>query len=518
MRLTQGLQRAAWLSPSVTATIFGERRRTWSEIFARVQRLAGALVALGLKPGDRVYALAANSDYYVEYYYAVIWAGGVVVPGNTRWAGPEHDFAIADSGSTILFVDGHHHAVLSTLQTAAGLPTICMDVPDVPHHHLDIEALIEQYEPVAELSGAGDDLMSIFYTGGTTGRSKGVMLSHNSLAINYMCSTLVRPIRHDAIFLHSAPMFHLADAAMLFGITNTAGTHAIIPQFSAAAMVDIIERERVNIIVVVPTMFSMLGEYLANSPADLTSVTRVSYGAAPISEDLLHKGMRFFPNAEFAQAYGQTELSPAATVLESQFHDAGGSFGHSKLRSAGRALPFVDIQIWSENGEPLAVGEVGEIVVDSPGRMLGYWNQPELTELAIVNGWLKTGDAGYFDADGFLYVVDRVKDMIISGGENIYCAEVENALASHSSVQECAVIGVPDDHWGERVHAVIRLKPGTEADEGQIIAHCRKLIATYKCPRSIAFFEQPLPLSAAGKILKTELRKPYWNDAAKRVS
>lgn len=518
MRLTQSLRRAAWLTPDVTATIFGDRRRTWAEVHDRVRRLAGALVAHGMQPGDRAYALAVNSDYYVEYYYAVLWAGGVVVPGNTRWASPEHDYAIADSASSFLFIDGHHIGILDELPAARGLKIICMGEAGTSAGQLAMETLIGDHEPIDDRSGHDHALVGIFYTGGTTGRSKGVMLSHYSLAASFMSGALVRPMRLDAIFLHSAPMFHLADAAMLFGITNIGGTHAIIPQFTPKGFVEAIERERVTLITVVPTMLAMLGEYLGRVPADLSSVQRVSYGAAPITVPLLRQAMQLFSNAEFAQAYGQTELSPSATILEGRFHDRDGPFGETKLRSAGRPLPFVEIQIRDENGHELPTGEVGEIVVHSPGCMLGYWNQPELTAETIVDGWLRTGDAGYFDADGFLYVVDRVKDMVISGGENVYCAEVENALASHPAIQECAVIGVPDDHWGERVHAVVRLKDGTSADEAEIIGHCRNLIAAYKSPRSIDFTCQPLPLSGAGKILKTELRKPYWNDKQRRVN
>jgi long-chain acyl-CoA synthetase len=236
------------------------------------------------------------------------------------------------------------------------------------------------------------------------------------------------------------------------------------------------------------------------------------YGASPISTAALQATMKFLPNAKFCQAYGQTELSPGATVLDHDDHLAG------RLRSAGRPLPCVDLRIVDEDMRSLPTGEVGQVVVRGPNVMLGYWNQPELTAETIVDGWLKTGDAGYLDPEGYLFLVDRVKDMIVSGGENVYSSEVENALLAHDEVLQCAVIGVPDERWGERVHAVLFVRPGSSVTEDDLVAHCRPLIANYKRPKSFELRYEPLPLSGVGKILKTELRKAFWGEGDRRIA
>jgi long-chain acyl-CoA synthetase len=371
--------------------------------------------------------------------------------------------------------------------------------------------------PLADVCGQDDALAALFYTGGTTGRSKGVMLSHRSLISTFLCSSATAPNPDDAIFLHSPPMFHLADAAMVIGMTMIGATHVVVPFFSAENVAKAIEAERVTDIVLVPTMFGMLREFAASHPVNLTSVRNVTYGASPISETLLRQAMEMFPNAQFKQAYGQTELSPTATMLTPEFHKVSED-GKSYLRSAGRAIVGVDVKIVDEAMTERPLGEVGEIAVRSPGAMLGYWNLPELTRQTLVDGWVRTGDAGYMDEDGFVYLVDRVKDMIVSGGENVFSAEVENALAAHEHVVECAVIGVPDDKWGERVHAIVRLRGEVILSQEDLITHCRTLIAGYKCPRSVEFRAEALPLSGAGKILKTELRKPYWPEDGRRIN
>jgi long-chain acyl-CoA synthetase len=295
------------------------------------------------------------------------------------------------------------------------------------------------------------------------------------------------------------------------------GTHVIVPFFSPENFARAVEAEHVTDIVLVPTMFAMLREHAADHPVDFTSVLKVAYGASPISEALLIQAMAMFPNAAFRQAYGQTELSPVATILTHEFHKVSPG-GKSYLRSAGRAIVGVDVAIVDEAMNEQSLGDVGEIAVRSPGAMLGYWNLPDLTAQTLVDGWVRTGDAGYMDEEGFVYLVDRVKDMIVSGGENVFSAEVENAIGAHEHVVECAVIGVPDARWGERVHAIVRLRGAAKVSADELIAHCRALIAGYKCPRSVEFRSQPLPLSGAGKILKTELRKPWWPEGGRAIN
>jgi long-chain acyl-CoA synthetase len=518
MHLTQGLHRSAQIKPDGLATVFGERRRTWSEVKERVARFAAGLVALGLRRGDRVAVIAFNSDRYIEAYFAVWWAGGVIVPGNTRWALAEHVHAIGDSGASLLLVDRGFAAMAAPIVEACGVRAcVFLDDGDAPDGLTSAEDLIAGFAPAADACRRDHDLAALFYTGGTTGRSKGVMLSHHSLISNILCTLATVPMSADTVFLHSPPMFHLSDGSRIIGVTMMGGTHVIVPFFSPESVVAAIAAHGVTEAVFVPTMFGMLREYAKNHPVDFTSLRLVAYGASPISEALLRQAIEMFPNAQFRQAYGQTELSPAATILEPRFHRSSAG-GKSYLRSAGRAIVGVDVKIVDEAMAERALGEIGEIAVRSPGAMLGYWNLPELTAATLVDGWVRTGDAGYMDEEGFVYLVDRVKDMIVSGGENVFSAEVENALSAHPHVVECAVIGVPDDKWGERVHAVVRLRGGTSVSEEDIIDHCRTLIAGYKSPRSVEFRNEPLPLSGAGKILKTELRKPYWPEDGRRIN
>ncbi len=519
IQITQGLHRSAALFPDRIATVFGSRRRTWREVEDRVGRLAAGLVSLGVAPGDRVSVLALNSDRYIEIYLAIAWAGAVVVPGNVRWALPEHVHGIEDSGADLLFVDAHFAAMAESIAAATPLrATIYADDGEVPTGMVDYEQLIASNVPLPDRCGRDHELAAIFYTGGTTGRSKGVMLSHHSLIVNYLNTMITMGIggRHH-IYLHSPPMFHLADAGMVFGVTLTGGTHVVISHFTPQGLVDAVAAERVTDMVLVPTMIGMLRDHVVVHGGDLSSIENLSYGASAISETLLRQAIELLPNASIRQCYGQTETSSSAVVLAAEYHTLDPA-GAARLRSAGQAMVGVLLRIADENLQDVPRGQVGEVLIRTPGAMLGYWNQPELTAQTLVDGWLRTGDAGYLDDDGFLFLVDRVKDMIVSGGENVYSAEVENALASHEAIRECAVIGVPDDRWGERVHAILCLYPDRAAQADEIIAHCKRLIAGYKCPRSVEFRADPLPLSGAGKVLKTALREPYWQAARRNIA
>lgn len=517
MYITQGLHRSLQINRNAMSTLCGDRRRTWSETADRVARLAGGLTALGVSKGDRIGILAVNSDRYLEAYYAIAWAGAVVVPGNIRWSEAEHCYAFRDAGTRILIVDRLFSSLLPAFADLAFDVVIFMDDGEAPEGTVGFEDLIEGSDPAPDMCGSDDELVGIFYTGGTTGFPKGVMLSHRSIISSFLCSTALTYRGENPVFLHSAPMFHLADASCVYGVTMTGGSHVMLPLFSPGGVVDAIIEDGVNSIVLVPTMFAMIDQHLRENPADLSGVTHITYGASPISESLLRRAIEMFPNARFSQAYGQTELSPVATVLEPHYHALSGPYS-GKLRSAGRAAPGIDVRIVDEDMNEVAAGQTGEIAVRSPGCMLGYWNQPELTAQTIVDGWLRTGDAGYMDEDGFVFVVDRVKDMIISGGENVFSAEVENALASHPAVLECAVIGVPDERWGERVHAIVRLRDAMTTNVEELTEHCQSLIARYKCPRSFDIWSEPLPISGTGKILKTELRKPYWGDQQRAIA
>ena len=507
MQLTQSLRRNEMLYADRAATIFADRETCWSELGARVARLAGSLHAKGARPGDRVAILALNSDRYLEVYYALAWSGCIAVPCNTRWAAAEIEHAISESQPALVFVDAHFAAYAETF-ARSGIAVIGMDEAAGAD---SLEHLVNTGERLPDRCGSGGDLAGIFYTGGTTGRSKGVMLSHANLLTNFLLLQAVAPYDADTVFLHTPPMFHLADATHLFGLSMLGATHVILPGFEANAAIDAIERHGITAMVLVPTMIGMLCEALRDRPADMSSVRRLTYGASPISAALLERALTALPNARFCQAYGQTELSPCATVLDHEAHLAG------RLDSAGRPLPTVDVRIVDGAMRDVPRGEVGEIVARGPCAMIGYWRQPEATAATVVDGWVRTGDAGRFDAEGFLYLVDRVKDMIVSGGENVYSAEVESALLRHPEILQCAVIGIPDERWGEAVHAVLQVRAGSTVTPAELAAHCEPLIANYKRPRSWALRRESLPLSGVGKIMKTELRRGFWEGRARNI-
>ncbi len=518
MYSTQGLHRAAQQQPDAIAVRFAGRARSYKEFGARVARLAGALQSLGMAPGDRVAMLSLNSDLYLEYQFGVWWGGGVVNPCNSRWSAAEIIFSLHDSASSLLIVDDAFTAMAAQiLQEVSSIGhVIYAGQGDTPPGMLDYEALVRAATPVDDRCRRGDDLAGVFYTGGTTGFPKGVMLSHGNLcasALAGMAEGLAGPGR---VYLHAAPMFHLADMAFSMMHALSGNTHAFVPGFASEAVLASITRDRVTDVLLVPTMIQMLVDHPAmHAGPDLGSLKRIYYGASPISEALLDRAMAALPGVEFVQAYGMTELSPIATVNHAWHHTIEGRKA-GKLRSAGRATVGTEVRIVDGDGVEVARGEVGEVVVRGANVMLGYWNNPAQTAAAVRNGWMHTGDGAYMDAEGYIFIVDRIKDMIISGAENIFSAEVENAIAGHAGVAACAVIGIPHAVWGETVHAVIVAKPGAAPAADDIIAHCKALIAGYKCPRSIAFVDQ-LPLSGAGKILKNKLREPFWSDQQRGV-
>ena len=521
MYLTQGLKRAIQIKAGVVATSDAGRDHTWRELGDRIARLAGAMQGLGLKTGDRAAVLSLNSDRYLEFLYASIWAGGVFVPVNTRLAAPEVAFWLQDSESTLLFVDANFAPMAAELAASGQIPTIEHIVymgDDTPPEGMHAyESLLSAADPVADAERGYEDLAGIFYTGGTTGRSKGVMLSHRNLVFNtFNCIPALR-FEEDARWLHAAPMFHIADCLAIFGITQVAGLHIFIPAFTPDGVLAAIESHRITDTLLVPTMCNMVVNHPDVETRDLASLRRITYGASPMPEAVVMRALQVIPQCEFRHAYGQTECAPLSTLNGPEAHVVEGPLAY-KFRSAGRAALGVEVRIVDDDGVEVPRGEVGEITVRGPNVMQGYWRQPELTAAALKDGWMHSGDGGRMDDDGYVYVVDRMKDMIITGGENVYSAEVEDAVHGHPAVAECAVIGVPDAKWGERVHAIVRLKDGEVLIDEDLMAHCHTLIAGFKCPRSVTFRESPLPLSGAGKILKTDLRKPYWQDRDKQVS
>lgn len=515
MHVTQSLHRAYQQAPDRLSTVFGERSRTVAESHGRVARLAGALRGLGVRPGDRVGIVALNSDRYHELLLGVPWAGGAVNPVNTRWSATEIAFSLADCQTNIIVVDDTFATLVPELRTRApNLRTVVFcGEGDAPDGALDYEELIADTAPVKDALRGGDDLYGVFYTGGTTGRPKGVMLSHDNIVTSALGSIATTEVMtRCGVLLHAAPMFHLADLAAWSIGCLLDSTHVVVPSFTAAEVVETILHQGVTDTLLVPTMIQMLVDSPEAQEADLTSMRKVLYGASPIAEAVLQRARRILPNAQFTQAYGMTELAPIATLLTPADHD-----DQALVRACGRAVTHAMVQIMDEQGTEVPRGTVGEICVRGENVMQGYWNLPDATEAALHDGgWMRTGDGGYMNDDGYVFVVDRIKDMIVTGGENVYSAEVENAIAKHPSILQVAVIGVPDDEWGERVHAVVVCKDGQSISAGELRDFCREHIASYKLPRSLAIVDS-LPISGAGKVLKRELRRKHWAESARAI-
>lgn len=519
MYLTQSLHRALQQYPERIAVRFGKRSQTYRVFVERVARLAAALRDQGLATGDAVAILSLNSDRYLEYMMAVPWAGGIVNPCNIRWSHDEILYSLKDSGSTMLLVDDKFLPMAQQLQaTGTAITTwIYGGEDETPSGMLDYERLIAEAKAIPDAARRGNDLLGLFYTGGTTGFPKGVMITHTQLCSSYLCLLAEGLAPPQSTYLHAAPMFHLADIGISGPHWLQGNTHSIVAAFSPEEVVNAIERDRVTHMLMVPTMIQMLVDHpVMRQGRDLSSLKCIAYGASPISEAVLDRAIEALPEVEFFQAYGMTELAPLATLCPPKYHTKEGR-KLGKLRSAGRASFCTEVRIVDADDREVPRGTVGEVIVRGPSVMKGYWNNPKQTAEALRNGWMHTGDGAYMDDDGFIYVVDRLKDMIISGGENIYSAEVENALCGHPGVAACAVIGIPNQEWGESVHAVVVPKPGQALLTADLIAHCKGLIASYKCPRSVELVEA-LPLSGAGKVLKNQLREPYWKGARRSVA
>ncbi len=519
MYISQLLDRAVQAKRDDIATICGTRTHTYGQFKERVQHFAGALRELGITDGERVAILAHNSDRYLEFYYATPWAGGVFVPVNTRLAVPEFAYWLNDSGSEILLVDDAFAGVVPELRSLVSSlrKIIYIGDSETPEGMLSYEELVEKSPAVDDAGRGGDDLAGLFYTGGTTGVSKGVMLSHKNFMVNTLNAMPGFNFKETSRWLHVAPMFHIADGCAVFGATMGLSTHVFIPGFTPAGTMQAMQDHKITNTLLVPTMVNMVVNDPTIADFDLSSLEDIIYGASPMPEAVIVKALEVLPGCGFTHAYGQTECAPLVTFTGPEFHVFEGP-NAGRFKSAGRAAYAVDVKIFDDADVEVPYGTVGEVCVRGDNVMLGYWNKPEQTAEAKRNGWMHTGDGGYMDEQGFVYIVDRVKDMIISGGENVYSAEVENALYQYDAVAECAVIGIPHEKWGEQVHAVVRLQEGKAAGEQEIIDHSHTLIAGFKCPRSISFVKDPLPLSGAGKILKTELRKPFWDGKNKSVS
>lgn len=522
--VTRLIDRAALLNARGTASIFQDSELTWTQFADRVARLAGVLRSLGLQPGDRVGILSHNSEFYFEYLFAVAWAGGVITPINARLTAAEATYWLQDSGCSIVFVDPALRSLMEEVRPILGAQIKHLILVGegqagegaAPPGYRSLADLLEGATPVADAGRGGDDLFAIYYTGGTTGRSKGVMLTHAGLLLNlFQWNSVIGLGAHDRLLI-VAPMFHMVAAFNSVIAALLGASVVIVPRFDPRAVLEAIQRHRVTKAALVPAMIDSLLSFPEVANYDLGSLRRISYGGAPMPEALLRRSLEVLPQTAFFQIYGQTEGGPNICCLEPQHHVLEGPNAR-RLRSAGRPLPAVEVAIFDEQGAPRPHGETGEICVRAPALSPGYWQRPEETRESRRDGWLRTGDVGYLDDEGFVFIVDRLKDMIVTGGVNVYSAEVENALHSHPAVRECAVIGVPDAHWGERVHAIVRIDAAASADAETLRTHCREFLADFKCPRSFEFVDEPLPRNAANKILKRQLRDPYWRNQERKI-
>ena len=518
MYLTQGLQRSLQQNPERIATIFRGRRRSFREFGERVARLAAALRGVGMAEGDRVSMLALNSDRYLEYMQGVWWGGGVLNPVNIRWSVPEVVYSLDDCDTGILLVDQNFLPMVEGIRKSAKREPVLIYAGDgpAPAGMLSYEALLQAAEPMADAGRGGNDLACVMYTGGTTGFPKGVMQSHMNIwsaCIQRMAE--IPPLR-DGKALHVAPMFHMAGLARAMVQFIAGEPHVIVPGFEAQEVLDTLEREAVAETLLVPTMIMALLAHPDFPRRDLRTWKRLVYGASPSAGTMIEHVLASLPHLELSHSYGLTEACPIISSNGPENHTAEAR-ALGLTRSVGRAGLGVTVKIVDPDGNEVPRGMVGEVIARGPNMMLGYWNKPEETANALRDGWLHTGDGAYMDDHGYIYIVDRLKDMIVTGGENVYSAEVENAIARHPAVAMCAVIGVPHAQWGEAVHAVVVTKPGATLAEGELQAHCREWIATYKCPKTVEFREA-LPLSGAGKILKRDLRAPHWNGLSRSVN
>ncbi|MHB8439677.1 MAG: long-chain-fatty-acid--CoA ligase [Acidimicrobiales bacterium] len=508
----------------------GARTVTWAEHYRRAGQVANALAAEGVGVGDRVAFLDRNSVEYFEILFGGALAGAVNVAVNWRLAPPEIAAIVDDARAAVLVVHPDYLPALAAMEST--LPSVRrVVVIGDPKEQADLGGASDLarrvgYEdwvgsqPDTDPGHAGgpDDVSLQLYTSGTTGIPKGVMLANSNMHV--VLSQLAADtfdINEDTVSLVAMPLFHIGGSGWALAAMSRGGTSVLLRDMNPVELVRLVETERITHAFLVPAVLMALLSVPALDQADLSSLDTIFYGASPIAEDVLVKCMAAL-KCRFAQVYGMTETTGAFTRLDAEDHDPDGPRKHL-LRSAGKPVPGVEIRIVDpDTGAEAGTGDVGEVWTRSGLNMLGYWDKPEETAKTIrSDGWLRTGDAGYVDEEGYLYLHDRIKDMIVSGGENIYPAEVENVLLSHPAIVDAAVIGVPHEKWGETVKAIVVAAPGAVVDGAEVITFCRERLAHYKCPTSVDTAEA-LPRNPSGKILKRELREPYWQNSTRRIN
>ena len=557
MNVNYALRRARQHHGDRTATDHDGQVVTYREFAAQVEASARRLAGLDVRAGDRVAVLMGNSPAYLDLYFSLPLLGALIVPLNTRWHSTEVVFTLNDSGAAWLIVDDRFAAMAAQVRheapvlkgilyyAAGACPEVIFTLNDSGAAWLTVDdrfaamaAQVRHEAPALKgiLYYAGgacpegmidfrtlpahpdaafgepdeDDLVGLFYTSGTTGGPKGAMLSHRNLYSNAVHAMLPPSfVEPDSRYLHVAPMFHLADVAMILALTLSGSSHSFLPSFDPEVVLAAIQRYRITSMVLVPTMINLIVHHPSFGKFDLSSLRRVSYGASPMPLSLLKTAMEKL-KCKFSQGYGMTETSPLLTVLLPEEHRM--EEGYEAVQSAGRAVMGVEVRVVDGMDRDVPVGEVGEIIARGPNVMRGYWNRPEISADALRGGWMHTGDLGRFDQQGYLYVMDRKKDMIKPGGENVYSPEVESVLCAHPAVLEAAVIGIPDAKWGEAIRAVVALRPGESLSEADLIAWCRARATHFKCPSSVVFTDM-LPKGGTGKVQKNVLRERFGGNA-----
>ena len=497
-----------------TALIDGARRVSFGEIDAQASRIAQRLLSEGLARQERVAYLAKNSEHFLPHVFGAAKAGAAQAPINFRLSAAEIGFIVADSRAPSLIVGPDFaetaEKAVAPMERKPKLIALGFDRPGFVRDDVWL-AGADARDPGLALAPE-DDVIQL-YTSGTTGLPKGVQLTHANYLTLLRLAESLSGLAYEAgdVVLGAMPFFHVAGVNIALMAMASGARTAVVRDFLPGPTLGLIERERVNHAFLAPAMVLMLMQAPEMAAADLSSMKSLAYGASPIAEDLLVKAQARF-RCRFTQFYGMTETTGAGTWMADDKHAP--ELG--KLRSCGQAWPGIALKIVDAMGREVAVGEVGEIVLRAPIVMKGYWNKPKETAQAVRDGWMRTGDAAYRDADGFVFIYDRVKDMIVTGGENVYPAEVENAIFGHPAVADVAVIGVPDETWGEAVKAVIVLRSGAEPDAGDIVAWTRERIAGFKTPKSVDFVAA-IPRNATGKILRRALRNPYWEGRDRQV-
>ena len=510
--------------PQKEAIVCGGKRLTYQEFYDRVNHLSHCLKSFGVKKDDKVAILHPNCHYFLEAYYGITQVGAVSVPINYRLSPEEIAFILQDSESKVLIANPMFQKQVDSIRkkTPRINKTLWTEegIVDEPRGLNYEEALnITNSDAIFETHTTDEDIAQIYYTSGTTGRPKGVMLSHKNVTTHALGTIAEIHLTDRDVWIHVAPLFHLADAWATWAITWVGGTHVLIREFNAKTVLETIEREKVTITNLIPTMLNLMVNHPDVTKFDYCSLRLLLSGGAPIAPEVVRKIVETF-KCDYIQTYGMTETSPYLTLSILKEHLKKLS-REDQLRfksKTGREFIGVGLRVINDRGEDIKKDEkeVGEIIVKGDIVTKGYWKLPEETEKSIKDGWLYTGDMAVMDEEGYVTIVDRKKDMILTGGENVYSTEVENILYMHPAILECAVVGVPDQKWGEVIKGIVVVKPGQKVAEQEIIQFCKDKMAHYKAPKSIDFIKS-LPKTGSGKIHKKELRDKYWEGYEKKV-